>query len=274
MRYIKTFLTITICIFMIIYSAPVVPRAEGLDTTARLSLKSAVCDDGTAEISLVIDSPRGICGLLATLEFDGAALALMSCGVEEQNANALSLSYIVEQNRVVFLLDGNKNSTPEGVLVKFYFKLTDASVGGDVRVLPIADRCAFFIDRENNLKELAVDTSAASIIVSETAPELILPPVLPRVCSVSVRRGCCELLLDITGGASGEKHFAAGFKIFAVDTETAQTTTVIIAKITNGSTFELSVAVPIGNRTCIIITPLCYNGKTITEGEKQIYLFE
>ena len=274
MRYIKTVFVIVICIFMIIYSAPVVPRAEGIDATARLSLECALLEDGTAEISLLINSQSGICGLLATLEYDCVALALMSCGVGEQNANALSFSYVVEENRVVFLLDGEKNSTPEGVLVKFYFKLTDDSAVGDVRLLPIADRCAFFMDGEGDLSELRIDASAASVEVNATATEPILPSVSSRVCSVSVRQGCCSLVLDVAGELSGNGHFAAGFKIFAVDTKTAQTTTAIVAKVTVGNTFELSASVPFNSTTCVIVTPLCYNGKTITEGEKQVYLFE
>ena len=234
-------------------------------------------DNDVLEISLELESRNGICGLLATMEYDESALALVSCGVGESNEDKLTFSYKTSQGRIVFLMDGQKNSAPCGALAKFYFKISNdisAPKNAEIRLLPIAERCSFFIDEIGAFQEISLDTRDSTVCIDKAEPEnkdVIIPP---RLCSLTARGADGEFWLDLVGERIGNKHFAIGFKVFAVDTHSAQTTTVIVAKVVNGEKTDLSIALPHENGTCVIITPLAYNGKKIIEGEKQIFLFE
>jgi hypothetical protein len=243
---------------------------------AVMLLKQGFLDDGVVEISLELESESGLCGLLATLEYDERVLTFVSCGVDEQTANGLNFSYNNAQGKVTFLLDGKQNSAPSGTLVRFYFKLAEkiSPASCDVKLLPIAARCAFFVDDEGALRELTLDTSNARVTFSPNHTEGNLVNVLPRLGSISASREGDATLLYLMGEMTGKGYFAVGFKIFFVDTFGATTEVVIVARVANGEKYELAARLPQARRMCFIITPLSYNGKRIVEGEKQIFLFE
>ena len=240
--------------------------ADSTIDESNLLMEVEILDDGLIAVSLLLDSSVGICGLLATIEYDSDALVFVSCGAG--NDDALELSYRSETGRIRFLLDGAKNCAPQGALATFYFRIAGESGGGYVRILPIEQGNAFCIDAAGNLQDACMNVPHDAII-DVSAPEREQPSGV-HLSSVSLNKPNFGLVLSLVGDVTGQRQFAAGFNVFVVDVESADTVRLIAARITDGDRVELEVEIPIKSRLCVIITPLLYNGKEIITGEKQV----
>lgn len=274
-RKLKAILAIMFCCFIILSSTPA-PSAQTERDSAKLWLECKDFEGGMVEVSLMLESAEGICGLYAVLEYDESALLLVSCGVAEQNADVLNFTFRDDCGRTVFLVDGKQNSAPSGALASFYFKLSgEKNDGGQIRLLPVADRCAFCLDGGGELREIGPYVSGATVKVDQQGSvDIVTDASAVRLCSVSTQLGDRELILNIVGNVQGKNCFAVAFKVFAVDVNTARTSTTVVARVTNKEKVELSASIPFDERVCVIITPLSYNGREIAEGDKQVFVFE
>ena len=274
MRGVKIFIVMIFC-FITIGVAPIAAFAQSDDEKAVLSLKYNVFEDGVVEVMLDVSSSDGVCGLLATLEYDASALALMSCGVGEKNEGILNFTCREQRGRVAFLLDGKQNSEPRGTLASFYFRIIDENAqSATVELLTIEKGCAYTVTN-GEIREAFPDVTRAKLsirLLSERESDADF--AANHIAAVSFMKTDGALTLNIIGNVLDDKCFAVGYKIFCVNTETAETATVIAARMTSGERAELDVAVPRFERACVIITPLSYNGKSITEGEKRVMLVE
>lgn len=276
MRILKLIFAMISCCFLITSFPSTLLATSGENNVAELYLERTTFEDGVAEVSLMLDSSSGMCGLLAVLEYDESSLVLVSCGVADVNANVFNLTFRDDGGNVIFLIDGKQNSASKGALASFYFRLIDEdSDRGQVTLLPISDGCAFYLDIDREPKELELRISEDSVnVCDQDTCDIVTDASVARLRSVSAELGVGELTLKIVGVVTGKNHFASGFKIFAVDMKTARTSTTIVARVINGENIELSVSVPFDKRVCIIITPISYNGREISEGEKSVSVFE
>ena len=273
MRVVGLIFALIFCLFAVTSSEISTFADEGREE-ATLALEQRCLEDGVIEVSLVIVSEQGVCGLLATLEYDKEALELVYCGVAEQNEGKIKLSYNNSEGRVVFVLDGKRNSEPCGKLISFYFKVNEAHGGGTARLLPISDRCAFYVDGEGEIKALSVGVRGATVDAGGKEEQDEFVDIPPRLCALTVSETENGLLLNITGENRGVAHFAIGFKIFAVDVEEASARTLVVARATDGETAFIEATLLIKGRACVVITPLSFNGRAVVEGQKQVFLFE
>ena len=276
MKTIRVALGVMLCfMFFGVCYTPKVCADETIENV-RLTLEHEVFSDGVVEVLLNITSSDGVCGLLAVLEYDPSALVLMSCGVGEDNMSDLTFTFREEKGRVIFLVDGKKNSVPCGTLASFYFRIADENASSAyVGLLPIEKESAFCLIDEAGLREVFPDISCArtNIIMNQeqdSAEDL----VVNTIEAVTIKRDDDELIINVVGNVMDSRCFAVGYKMFFVNVHDATDSTVIVARMADAKFARFAVSAPFATRVCVIITPLSYNGREIIEGAKQVFLFE
>ncbi|MBQ4091487.1 MAG: hypothetical protein IJC64_04130 [Clostridia bacterium] len=231
------------------------------------------CKSGERRVELVLNlsSEKGICGLWASLNYDPDAVILTFCGIEDESAAPLALTYRDKEGRVDFLLDGDKNCAPECALVRFYFSVKESapqSFGFDLVLMD--EKSLLSLDDTGQIRAAAPDLVACSVSVSrDTTPPDNSGNALIGIYSHRVGEDMEVSLV----GKSAAAQLALGFKIFAVDLVSAQTQTVLVVAISGGEAVSLRTRLSeCSGAVCVIVTPIIYNGKGVIEGQKSAFV--
>ena len=245
-------------------------RAVETDGAVALSLEGEGDETGI-KVTLHLSSDNGICGLFASLCYDSESVVLTSCGIGE-GAESLVLSYNDNEGRVDFLLDGYENCAPCGALVSFYFTIKDSQTKSFDFSLELAQEIsAACISEGGDVINVTPDASGCATTVFCDAPSTQDPP--STLVGIHAKRENGKMKIVLTA-RSAPSLLAIGFKLFAVDTVTARTQTVLVVAVTDGDTVNLCAELTdISGGVCVIVTPTIYSGRTVSEGQKSIYVF-
>jgi len=271
-------MTVTLMILMCLFPCAVQANArtsERVSQKAVLSLNCKSLRDGTVKVSLELSSGTGICGLFGELCFDDDAFLPLSCGNGESGEQDLTFSCEERQGRIIFLLDGQKNCAPDCTLASFYFKKTFEGEGSfEFSVNLIGELACFVLYEDNTVRPIDADVSDCSIKIDlDGKADGIVLSGTPQVTGISTFLKGDSIKLSMRARAPGGAHFAVGFKVFSVDLSgKSGTEQAFVCKISNGEAYTLDADIACFERMCIIITPITYNGRTVTEGDKRVIL--
>jgi len=224
------------------------------------------------ELVLELSSPRGICGFLGELCFDGSEFFLLSCGTESESLN---FSYKEKPNGVVLLLDGEQNCEASCTLARFYFQKKNANVAGvfNFKLSWIGESACYFISETGALCPIEVDLTEcfAGVPFNNTCGAPCA--AIPEIRGVQFLSGDGKNTVTIWGEMIGDGHLGVGFRVFCVDLDTARTVSAVVSKVECRESYTLGVELPRANRFCIIITPVAYIGNRVVEGERLVLVF-
>ncbi len=243
-------------------------------TNTKLTLDVNELSDGLVEVTVGLDSINGICGLLAKLIYDPTVFVLISHDGEHV-PDGFDFSHAAQADEVSFLLDSDKNSPPKCVIAVFYFKrIADGQERSEFS-LKIGDgKGCFYLDGDR-LCPVEIDASECSAAIGGNAGGgAEKPPTAPLILGVNAERSDTGISLTVLGQTESEAVFAAGFRIFAVNTDGAQAVRITASRLTTGKIYGISLMIPDADRVCVIVTPIAYSADGCTEGEKKSYLFE
>ena len=186
--------------------SPAGAAGSGTEKNIRLFLRATAGDEDIIEVTVGIDSGRGMCALLCSLEYNSESLIYLSGGACDESFNFKAVDF---GGNVRFLLDSKENSVARGELVKLYFKrIGNGGLGFSLKcrddVLYYDENSDILSARvEVDLNFGSADTDCNGDIEERKAPEIIR--------------------LDNKDGEIGfavsvdDECFAAGARLFFVD---------------------------------------------------------
>lgn len=240
-------------------------EADGGEKGATVCLEGYELDGGEVEIAIMLDSPRGVSGILFELFYDEDEFLLLSVGAE---GCGLDLTHRDAGGAVAILLDGVENTAKTCKIARLYFKRrTDSTLGAE---FVIGEDVRAFSLRENAFSEEIISVEVARFCVGDIGRdkcgEVELDSVSARICDGG------EVELDFSLSFSGEA-FALGLELFVIDHggEGECFEVLVSSAVALESEGDiLAVKLDVSEAFCIVVTPTIYEGRTATAGEKRV----
>ncbi len=257
LRTVKGFAVVVVLMFFLCAPASAINDTNGEEQKKiRLFLNVTEQEDEILEVTVNIESDRGVCALLSSLEYNPDSLIYMSGGAGEDKINFKVIDICGE---VRFLLDSTENSAPNGVLARFYFKKTGSGKTG------LSLECineALYIDDNGEIS--ASEVKVIGLKGGEDNDERE-EEVVPQLIELKNSGG----ILSFSVKAS-DHQFAAGVRLFFVDVSgegehfEAQVTGVV------GEDKVFSGEYDLGEKKsyAVVVTPQGFERQAVDNGEK------
>ena len=225
-------------------------------------LSFAELDGGELEISLSLSSENGICAMMSELSYNEHKFLFLGCGSDQ-----LNITYEDLGGAVRFLLDGIENSSPECILVTFYFKRIGSGEGEFVLRKADDGDCLYF-DDDNKISSCKQGETEACI-VKDPSCETSNGEISPRFTNFSLDRGedrdaILDFLVEV-----GDGYIFAGIKVFAVDLNSGEYREYYMVGISRGGICSGQGVIELYEQTAVIITAVGYERSGMTAGEKR-----
>lgn len=240
-------------------------ETDGGEKSATVWIEGYELDGGEVEIAIMLDSARGVCGILFELFYNEDEFLLLSVGAE---GGGLDLTHRDAGGAVAILLDGTQNTEGQCEIARLFFKRRIESTRGAEFVLG-EDVRAFSL-RENAFFEEKVLVETGRFCVG-SVEKIGYGKVELSAVSAQIREGG-EVEFDFSLDYSGEA-FALGVELFIVDFgREGECFEVLISSVAvRGSKREvLTAALESDVAFCIVITPILYVGRNSIAGEKSV----
>ena len=253
--------------------------------TGELFVESRVGEDGIIELSLRVSSKRGICGIIAELEYNADGYFLLACGLGEELSSSdgdFVLSYAEHEGKIRFLVDGVQNTPPECTLAVFYFGSRDGADKTFEFFVGLPDREHAFSLSDGELERITLSADRCRGKIKPPSPseedsastgELSNP----KVDGITVKKSNDGSLALILSSSVADKSFAAGFKVFVLNVGSGEsqgfTVAGVISRAESGSDeirFWREIRLGDADVYCVVITPISYTRANEIAGEKTV----
>lgn len=185
--------------------SPVGAAEGGTEKAIRLFLRATEVEGDILEVTVSLDSERGICALLCTLEYNPESLIYLSGGARDGKVNFKAIDF---GESVRFLLDSKENSAAKGEIVTLYFKRIGRGSAG--LALKCEGEALYYGEGADILSaRVEIDGEIGSADVGNGGKE---ERKAPEIISLVENVG----QLDFSVAVDGE-CFAAGARLFFVD---------------------------------------------------------
>jgi hypothetical protein len=265
MRFFGLFKRVSAVIFALLFAISPVGEVdeESIPKSAEISLVERGSDSVVLRVGIELSSKDGLCGALLRVLYDPSSLVLL--GVERNEQSGLEMNTRESCGELLMLFDGAQNSPADCTLATLYFELAAAPSGGEVELFAERGDCVCLMDGKT---PCAIEVKASGCVIADEAPYIETCTVAVTAVTEGERDGA--RIITVQGEITGNV-FAVGVRAFTVDIGSAKTQMTVVSRVLKGNSFCFEIPIPAG-RACIIMTPLVYNGREMSAGEKLVVI--